>query len=143
MLLLLISIISVSVSVSPAPAADTQAYGAPAPATPWLPGQLPPEKQRAFDSLYREHREAVFSLQEQIWAKKTLLHALSGNPKAEPQQLATLVDELAGLRKSLHAERRTFAEKARQEFDADVPARGLPMPMGGYGPCGDRRGCGD
>lgn len=112
-----------------------QGYG------PCMPGgmvsAIPAEKQQAFASLLQQHRDKMQPLREQIWAKKTTLNALSGNPKVEPKEITTLVNEISTLRTQAYAERKAFAERVKKDIGVDIPY----AQKGGMG-FGDHRGRG-
>lgn len=98
---------------------------------------LTPEKRSAFIALVREHREKIFPIREQLWAKETTLHALQNNPKTDPQQITTLVNEMSALRAKLHTERLALDARVKKEIGIDFPS------MGFHGGRGEGYGCGD
>lgn len=119
--------------------------------------QLPPEKLDQLRALQLEHRKAVQPLRDQLWTKRALLEALSGNPKADPKELRELVAEMAELRAKLREVRLEFSLKMQNEtgYDGPCPAFGMwdndhgPGRHGGYGGYGGghrggpgRGGCG-
>lgn len=96
---------------------------------------MTPEKRSAFIALVREHKEKIFPIREQLWAKETTLYALQNNPKTDPQQITTLVSEMSALRAKLHTERLDFGAKVKKEIGIDVPS------MAFHGGRGDGDGC--
>ena len=95
--------------------------------------QLPQEKLEQLYAMRLEHREAMRPIMEQMWAKQTLLDALSNNPKAEPKALADLVDEISALRAKADKSRMDFAAKVKMETGYDLPYGGYAMRDRGYG----------
>lgn len=96
---------------------------------------LTPEKRSAFIALVKEHKEKIFPIREQLWAKETTLYALQNNPKTDPQQITTLVSEMSALRAKLHTERLAFDARVKKEIGIDLPAF--------HGGRGDGYGCYD
>lgn len=120
-----------------APAVAAPATGKPVP--PAAPGEaygpggrafsaLPQEKRDAFFTIMGEFRDKTQPIREQLWAKKAILRALSGNPKTEPQQIESLVNDMSALRQQLYTERKAVAERVRKEVGIDAPF------LAGFGP---------
>lgn len=85
---------------------------------------LTPEQQAKLDQLFTEHRQQMFNLRQEIWAKQTELNALSNNPNTKPERISQLVSEIKDLRARQYNE--------REAFQATLQKEGLPM---GYGNC--------
>lgn len=96
---------------------------------------IPQEKQQAFSAMMQAHRDKMRPIQEQIWAKQTTLQALSGNPKVDPKDLTSLVNEISSLRNQAYAERKSFADRVQAETGFN-----MPYGMGGYGMHGNGMG---
>ena len=112
---------------------------------------LTPEKRKALMAAFIEHRQKIYPLREQFWAKRVLLRALSNNQKTEPQQLTALVEELSALRRQIRAERLAFQTAVQKDFNITLPVsalghdkRGTQQRGGkwGHGGHGMRRGMG-
>ncbi len=97
---------------------------------------LPQEKQDAFIKIMKEFRDKTHPVREQLWVKKTTLRALENNPKTEPQQIVTLVNEMSTLREQLYKERTALAERVKKEVGIDMPMMGRGFHRGGMGGCG-------
>ena len=93
---------------------------------------LTPEQQQKFDQLFEAHQKRTFALRQDIWAKKTELNALSGNPNTKPERISQLVNELKDLRAKMFAERESFQSALKKE--------GLPAGLAACG--GQGRGFG-
>ncbi len=102
---------------------------------------LPQEKQDAFIKIMKEFRDKTHPVREQLWVKKTTLRALSDNPKVEPQQIITLVNEMSALREQLYKERTALADRVKKEVGIDMPMGGFGHRGKGFGGCG-MVGCG-
>jgi len=93
---------------------------------------LPPEQRDAVGKLMREHMAAMQPLRDQLWTKSRTLRALENNPKVEPKEIRTLVEEVAGLRGQLRDKHMAFADKVKKETGVDVPFN-CGMRGDGYG----------
>ena len=81
--------------------------------------QLPQEKVTQAHSMWAEHHKATQPLHNDLWSKRTLLKALSGNPKVEPKEIRDLVAEIGSLRAKLQDSRLAFAAKLKKEIGVD------------------------
>lgn len=104
--------------------------------------QLPQEKRDQLQAMRLEQRKKMQPIRDQLWAKQTLLDALSRNPKAEPKDITALVDEIAALRSQLRDARIAFADKVKKEIGLDMPYGAFAMQDrgDGYGRHGGNHG---
>lgn len=125
--------LSLSLGASALLAQPKDVPGRPGPATyeEWY-GSLSPEKQRTWEAAWREHKDKMQPLRDQMWRKSMEYDALVGNPNVKPEETRALIDEIAGLRTKMRAERQSFHDKMAQD--------GFKRPWGpgpghGYGGC--------
>lgn len=93
---------------------------------------LPQEQRDAVSKMMRDHFAAVQPIRDQLWTKSRTLSALENNPKVEPKEIRTLVEEMATLRGQLREQHIAFADKVKKETGVDVPFN-CDMQGGGYG----------
>lgn len=69
---------------------------------------LSPEDRAALDGLWRDHRQTMMPLKDQMWAKRLEYDALAANPNSKPTEVKALIDEMVKLRVQMRGERESF-----------------------------------
>lgn len=82
---------------------------------------VPEEKRDALYAMMREHQAKVQPLRDELWTKRNLLDALSGNPNAEVKEIKALVDEMSSIRAKLRAEQMAFDAQVKKDLGVDAP----------------------
>lgn len=118
---------------------------------------VPEEKRDALYAMMREHQAKVQPLRDELWAKRSLLDALSGNPNADVKEIKALVNEMGAVRAKLRAEQGAFEAQVKKDLGVNAPfdcygAGGMgygrhrgfggPGDHGGYGGYGGYHGGG-
>lgn len=98
---------------------------------------VPQEKRDAMFAMMREHQAKVQPLYDELWAKRTLMDALSVNPNADVKEIKALIGDMSALRAKVRAEHTVFAAQVKKEIGVDIPCG-----MNGMGPMGGMSGMG-
>ena len=94
---------------------------------------IPQEQRDAVYGMMREHRAKVQPLRDELWTKRTMLDALSGNPNADVKEIKSLVEEVGALRGKLRAEHDAFSARVKKDTGIDVPGSWCGKYGDGYG----------
>ncbi len=94
--------------------------------------QLTQEKRDLLATILDEHRKDAAPLHADMWEKRTLLEALSGNPNTKPETITALVREMSTLRAQMQAKRDALETRVNKEVGIELPM-GLGMHDGGRG----------
>lgn len=78
--------------------------------------ELTIEQQREARQITRAYTERIRPIKEELWAKKTILRALTNNPNAQVRDIKKIVNAMKDLRARLHAERVVFEKGMVQRF---------------------------
>jgi len=108
---------------------------------PAASSRMSAEQQAAWAELWKDHRDKIEPLRDQIWAKQLEYDFLVTNPNTKPGEMKAVIEEMQSLKSKLRAEKNKLAEAARAK-DLDVHKFGPGGPMrdwGGHGYDGDCR----
>lgn len=94
---------------------------------------IPEEKRDALYAMMREHQAKVQPLRDELWTKRSLLDALSGNPNADVKEIKALVNEMGVVRTKLRAEHTAFEAQMKKDIGVDAPFGCCGMSGAGYG----------
>ncbi|MCG8529428.1 MAG: hypothetical protein MI749_02060 [Desulfovibrionales bacterium] len=78
--------------------------------------ELTVKQQKEVAMLTQAYTEKTRPIREELWAKKTMLRALTTNPNAEVKDIQTIVNAMKELRATLHAERVVFEEGMMKKY---------------------------
>lgn len=73
-------------------------------------------QQQDVHRITKAYREKTRPIREELWAKKTMLRALTNNPNAEVSDIQKIVNAMKELRAKLHAERVEFEEGMMKKY---------------------------
>lgn len=90
---------------------------------------LAPEKQAKYDTILDEFNTKMTPIRDQIWAKKTQLRALSGNPNTKPEDVSKLTSDIVSLREQYRKE--AAALDTRMEKEVGIKTSFASMRHGG------------
>lgn len=73
-------------------------------------------QQKEVHRITKAYAEKTRPIREELWAKKTMLRALTSNPNAEVNDIQKIVNAMKELRAKLHAERVVFEEGMMKKY---------------------------
>lgn len=95
-------------------------------------GQMNPEDQAAWTELWKEHRDKIEPLHDQMWAKRLEYDFLAANPNTKPDEVKAVINEMLRLKGQLRAEKNKLADAAQAK---GLKGHGFgPRGWGGHGP---------
>lgn len=101
-------------------------------------GQMSPEDQAAWAELWKEHREKIEPLRDQIWAKQMEYDFLVANPNTKPTDIKAVIDEMLRLKDQMRTERNRLTEASRAKgLNLHKFGPGFMKDWGGHGSEGD------
>ena len=78
--------------------------------------ELTATQQKEVQQLSKAYAEKTRPIREELWAKKTMLRALTNNPNAEVTDIQKIVNAMKELRAKLHAERVVFEQGMMKKY---------------------------
>lgn len=78
--------------------------------------ELTAVQQKEVQQLSKAYTEKTRPIREELWAKKTMLRALTRNPNAEVNDIKKIVNAMKELRAKLHAERVVFEKRMMKKY---------------------------
>ena len=78
--------------------------------------ELTATQQKEVYQRSKAYAEKTRPIREELWAKKTMLRALTNNPNAEVNDIQKIVNAMKELRAKLHAERVVFEEGMMKKY---------------------------
>ncbi|OBQ56813.1 Spy/CpxP family protein refolding chaperone [Halodesulfovibrio spirochaetisodalis] len=73
-------------------------------------------QRKEVHQITKAYAEKTRPLREELWAKRTMLRALTNNPNAEVNDIQKIVNAMKELRAKLHAERVVFEEGMMKKY---------------------------
>lgn len=100
--------------------------------------RMSPEDKAAWMEIWKEHREKIEPIRDQMWAKRMEYDALVANPNTQPQAVKAVIDEVLRLKVQLRGEHDKLAEAAKAK---GIEHPGFHKAWRGHGPDGGFGDC--